>query len=209
MPAQSFSATTIEYGVPRQRQSPVSPNQDCPRHSDLVGHAFATTWDVPGGTIGWITQLVDSITMRQRYIATQLLQTLKTHEVFKDVTIVGLVSSHPAVCNALAKYAGVKVDEIDLEFIKTNASSILSSTSVSYVKDAALRGSLFQDKEDYEPGAVSSAYTEFFVDHGEPLRALETLQRRKEWCLGELLDGHEFVVLLPVPPKEVLFDGQG
>lgn len=155
------------------------------------------------GTIGWITQLVVSKTMRRRYIATQLLQTLKTHKIFKNVSVVGLASSHPATCNALAKYAGVKVDEIDLEFIKKNASKILGATSVPYVKDAALRGSLFQENDSHDPGVVSSVDTEFFVDHIEPLRALETFQKRKEWCLGELLDGHEFLVLLPVPPIEV------
>jgi hypothetical protein len=44
--------------------------------------------------------------MRQRYVATQLLQTLKTHPLFNDVTVVELVSSHPAACDVLAKYAG-------------------------------------------------------------------------------------------------------
>jgi hypothetical protein len=60
------------------------------------------------GTIGWITQLVVSKTMRKRYIATTLLQTLKYHPSFMGVVnVVGLVSSHPAACNALAKYAGM------------------------------------------------------------------------------------------------------
>ena len=44
--------------------------------------------------------------MRRRYVATHLLQTLKTHHLFSDVTVVGLVSSHPAACGVLAKYAG-------------------------------------------------------------------------------------------------------
>jgi uncharacterized membrane protein YGL010W len=58
------------------------------------------------GVVGWITQLVVHRSVRKRYIATQLLQTLKVHPLFQRVTIVGLVSSHPAACNALAKYAG-------------------------------------------------------------------------------------------------------
>ena len=45
------------------------------------------------------------VVVRKRYIATHLLQTLKSHSLFQDVTVVGLVSSHPAACNALAKYA--------------------------------------------------------------------------------------------------------
>jgi len=57
------------------------------------------------GVVGWITQLVVDATARKRYIATQLLQTLKLHPLFCNVTTVGLVSSHPAACYALAKYA--------------------------------------------------------------------------------------------------------
>lgn len=55
---------------------------------------------------GWITQLVVDKNFRRRYIATHLLQTLKDHDLFQNVTVVGLASSHPAACNALAKYAG-------------------------------------------------------------------------------------------------------
>ena len=57
------------------------------------------------GVVGWITQLVVNITVRKRYIATHLLQTLKNHPLFSNVSVVGLVSSHPAACDALAKYA--------------------------------------------------------------------------------------------------------
>ena len=43
--------------------------------------------------------------VRRRYIATHLLQTFKTDELFVNVTAMGLASSHPASCAALAKYA--------------------------------------------------------------------------------------------------------
>ena len=56
------------------------------------------------GKVGWVTQLVVDTNVRRRYIATQLLQTLKRHPIFQDVTAVGLVSSHPAAVNALTKY---------------------------------------------------------------------------------------------------------
>ena len=55
--------------------------------------------------MGWVTQLVIDALVRKRYIATQLLQTLKTHPLFSNVTAVGLVSSHPAARDALSKYA--------------------------------------------------------------------------------------------------------
>ena len=57
------------------------------------------------GVIGWITQLVVDKDVHKCYIAIQLMQTLKKHHLFPSVTIVGLVSSHPAACIALAKYA--------------------------------------------------------------------------------------------------------
>jgi hypothetical protein len=62
--------------------------------------------DILAGVVGWITQLVVDSHVRKQYIATQLLQTLKAHPLFQHVTAVGLISSHPAACNALAKYAG-------------------------------------------------------------------------------------------------------
>ena len=95
----------------------------CFGRTQLLCHAFATVWEFDGGMstiylythseylsptgiIGWITQLVIDRSMRRCYVATQLLQTLKTHPLFNNVTVVGLVSSHPAACDVLAKYAG-------------------------------------------------------------------------------------------------------
>ena len=57
------------------------------------------------GVVGWVTQLVVDASIRKRYIATLLLQTLKIHPLFYDITAIGLVSSHPAACSALSKYA--------------------------------------------------------------------------------------------------------
>ena len=47
-------------------------------------------------------------------------------------------------------------------------------------------------------GAVSSAFTKFYVDHKEPLEALDNFKEKGAWCLGELLEGHEYRVLFPV-----------
>ena len=58
------------------------------------------------GVVGWITQLVVDKGSHKCYITTWLLQTLKAHPLFQYVTVMGLVLSHPAACNALAKYAG-------------------------------------------------------------------------------------------------------
>ena len=42
----------------------------------------------------------------KRYIATSLLQMLKKHPLFRDITAIGLASSHPSACHALSKYTG-------------------------------------------------------------------------------------------------------
>src|ERR1700722_19324150 len=75
----------------------------CSRY--VHSHNLQKAHMVPG-VVGWIKQLVVDKIVRKRYITTQLLQTLKSHPMFQHVTLVGLVSSHPAACNALAKYAG-------------------------------------------------------------------------------------------------------
>ena len=57
-----------------------------------------------------------------------------------------------------------------------------------------LRGSLFED--ECTTGAVSCVFTNFYVDHGEPLEALAVYKGTGRWVLGELLDGHEFLIIL-------------
>jgi len=52
-----------------------------------------------------------------------------------------------------------------------HAKNILTSTTVTYLKTAQLRSSLF--KENPAPGVISSVFTEFYVDHEEPLEALK------------------------------------
>jgi hypothetical protein len=78
--------------------------------------------------------------------------------------------------------------------MKDDAESIMKASPVSYVRNAKLRGKLF-DSEDTS-GLVSSVDTGFFVDHEEPLQALEWVRERRDWPLGELLDGHEFILIL-------------
>ena len=83
---------------------------------------------------------------------------------------------------------------MDLDFIRNNAEAILRESPIEYVKDAELRGSLF-DPEDTS-GALSSVNTEFFVDHAEPLEVLDWVRQGRVWPLGELLDGHEFLLMI-------------
>ncbi|KAG2081373.1 hypothetical protein BD769DRAFT_1377506 [Suillus cothurnatus] len=148
----------------------------------LYGHAFATVWDYGErrGTFGWVTQLVVDEQVHQRYIVTQLLQSLKLHVLFSRVDIVGLVSSHPTACNALAKYATADIKNIDLGFIREHTSGILGSSPISYLKAAQLMGALFED--NCNSGTISSVFTKFFVDHTEPLEVL-SLYKKKDQSL--------------------------
>ena len=127
---------------------------------------------------------------RERGIATALLHLLPGPDV--KCTAFGLASSHPAACAALSKartYVSrlhfidlqlilaklfsaldANLRKLDLDFIKAYAQMIIDTSPVSYLKNAKLHGSLFQDGTD---GAVSSVNTEFFVDHDEPLQTLK------------------------------------
>jgi hypothetical protein len=95
-------------------------------------------------------------------------------------------------------FPDVGIYSVDLDFICSNAEKVLAASNISYLKSAHLRGTLFQAGCD--TGAVSSVFTEFYVDHEEPLEALDKFKARGQWCLGELLEGHEYLALFPVAP---------
>ena len=78
--------------------------------------------------------------------------------------------------------------------MKDNAESIMKASPVRYIRDAKLRGKLFNP--DDTSGLVSSVDTGFYVDHGEPLEALAWVRESMEWPLGELIDGHEFILII-------------
>lgn len=87
----------------------------------------------------------------------------------------------------------VGIEKASLDFIKANAEAILKASPVSYIKDAKLSGTLFDIKDP----TGSCVNTEFFVDHEEPLRVLETVRQSWQWPLGDLPEGHEYLLILP------------
>ena len=70
----------------------------------------------------------------------------------------------------------------------------MEQSPVEYVRTAELRGKLFDPNNT--SGALASVSTNFFVDHAEPLEALNWVRQGMEWPLGELLEGHEFLLLI-------------
>lgn len=92
------------------------------------------------------------------------------------------------------------INTVDVGFIRDNAEAIMKVSPISYVKDAELRGSLF-DPDDTS-GAISSVNTKFFVDHTEPLEALSWVREGLDWPLGELLDGYKFLIMIKVRRRD-------
>ncbi|KAK3373666.1 hypothetical protein B0T24DRAFT_624167 [Lasiosphaeria ovina] len=89
---------------------------------------------------------------------------------------------------------------IPLGFMQTCASEVMASSPITYVRDAQLRGSLFQPDSTVS-GLVSGVDTNFFVNHEDPLRALTWLQGQDLWPLGNLPDGLEFLLVFEAPRR--------
>lgn len=80
----------------------------------------------------------------------------------------------------------------------------MAISPIPYVKAPQLCGSLFQpDGTTSDTSLVSGANTEFFVNHEEPLRALQWLQEEGKWPLGELPDGIGFLVVFEAPRRRL------
>ncbi|CAG8413284.1 unnamed protein product [Penicillium salamii] len=134
---------------------------------DLAGNAFACRWNSGETRVCWITQLVVSKEHRQGGLAEGLLNCLRQ----QSDDVYGIMSSHPAACLAAAK---AFFEKISLDLIQQHAREIIST----------------------ESGLVSGVNTRFFVDHVEPLEALEEVKAKWHWPLGELEEGHEFLMIL-------------
>ncbi|KAI1951922.1 hypothetical protein LOZ57_001335 [Ophidiomyces ophidiicola] len=176
----------------------------------LAGHVFACRWTYrsqddddadndsssPGRTVCWITQLVVHREYRRRGLATGLLNELRETNSSGGGEVCGILSSHPAACLTVAKV--FRRSCIRLDFIQAHAAAIMKASPVSYVRDARLHGSLF-DSATNPHGAVSSADTNFHVDHREPSAALAEIRATMDhyWPLGDLGgDGHEYLLIV-------------
>lgn len=93
----------------------------------------------------------------------------------------------------------------------------MQASPIPYIREAKLRGALFEPEDS--TGLVCGVNTQFFVDHEEPIEALKMVQETWEWPLGDLLDGHEFLLILPgkhrrfrsrssSKPEKVVFSGR-
>ncbi|KAF2280959.1 uncharacterized protein EI97DRAFT_497676 [Westerdykella ornata] len=156
----------------------------------LAGNALAARWTANGRRICWVSQLVIHRDYRGFGLATGLLKQLKVD----GDDVYGIASCHPAHILAFAKAFGSCIHTVSLDFIKQNAASIMKTSPVEYIRDAKLRGSLFDPSD--KTGLVSGIDTRFFVDHKEPLEALAWVKKNREWPLGEMLEGDEFLLIV-------------
>jgi hypothetical protein len=161
----------------------------------LIGNVFATRWACDGRSMLWITQLCVSNHHRNQGIAKKLLA-----EVRDDGDHgVGILSSHPFAISAVLRVFGSGLEKTELEVIRQQASTAMKSCPVEYVRSAGLRGSLFESNANGD-GAVSCADTTFWVDHQEPLEALELIKEKGlVWPFGNLPEGNEFLALVAKP----------
>ncbi|KAI9819308.1 MAG: hypothetical protein M1827_007465 [Pycnora praestabilis] len=158
--------------------------------NDLAGNVFGTRWVYEGRGMVWITQLCVSYRYRNQGIAKRLLETLREKECG-----FGILSSHPFAILAVLRVFGRGPEDVNLEMTRDHARSLMASCPVTYVSEAKIRGALFGDEVD--DGSISCADTGFWVDHTEPLEALNVVREKGiTWPLGELPDGCEFLVLI-------------
>jgi hypothetical protein len=78
--------------------------------------------------------------------------------------------------------------------MKAHAESIMKVSLVEYVRDTKLAGSLFDPNDT--TGRVCCVNSGFFVDHRDPLEALAWVQDTMERPLGDLFDGHEYLLIV-------------
>jgi hypothetical protein len=71
---------------------------------------------------------------------------------------------------------------------------MMKASPIRYIKNAKCHGRLFNPK--ITDGSISCVDTRFFVDHAEPLEALRRVRENNDWPLGELIAGHEYLLIV-------------
>jgi hypothetical protein len=125
------------------------------------------------------------------------------------------MSSHPGALMAVLRALGPGLEALDLSFIRTHAQNVLAACPVEYVSSAKLRGAVFTDREGatqedriqdeamkQEEGTVCVADSGFWVDHTEPVAVLACVREEREWPLGKLPEGCEWLVLVEKEQEE-------
>ncbi|TDL23852.1 hypothetical protein BD410DRAFT_153131 [Rickenella mellea] len=169
----------------------------------LMGYAFGLTAPDPtsppasGKKIAWITQLVVHDEYRSQGIAGRLIGCAML--AIQNISVFGIISSHPWAVLALMRVAGIPTPDLDLDFISQHGAACLRAVGVPYATEDMLVGSAFgkpclDDRSD-APNLVSLALTNFHVEHGWCSRIIE-FEKKRGWPLGDLPEAHEFFVVV-------------
>ncbi|PNH32901.1 hypothetical protein VD0002_g4337 [Verticillium dahliae] len=74
--------------------------------------------------------------------------TLLLHLIDPEDDALGIMSSHPAACKALAKAVGdIRFADVVLDFAQAHAAGVLAASPIEYIQAAKLRGSLFDSRD--------------------------------------------------------------
>lgn len=161
----------------------------------IVGHAAYCVFPVDSfsGAALWVTQLVVDMNYRGKRIASALLAiAIQPTRLTCNLKAVGIASSHPHAINALARAA--QVNAIDPAFMGKYTALVLEASEIPYLQSPNndLVGTIFH-LPSTTSNLVSIVRTNFNISHVEPQAALDAM---KDWTLGNLEDGSEFIVLI-------------
>lgn len=94
-------------------------------------------------------------------------------------------------CHSLTDHQDHLFPHVPLDFVRNNATAILASSPVLYIQNAKPAGTIFKAGGDLRCGADTS----FHIDQKEAKEAVAELEAKDEWPLGELIEGHEYLLL--------------
>ncbi|KAK8066834.1 Acyl-CoA N-acyltransferase [Apiospora hydei] len=128
-------------------------------------------------------------------MASQLYETFSGHEItdYMLSDAAELFSNNYGVWGPSSPKRAT-IEKVSLDFIRQNAALITKASPIPYIKSTKLSGELFDVGETN--GLKSGVDTDFFVDHEEPQEALAEIRKDWKWPLGDLPDGHEFLLIL-------------
>lgn len=165
------------------------------KDGELLGHATFVLfpYEPLDGRGVWISQLVVKSSVRGRGIARGLLTAAVSLSNEGDVVAAGIASSHPHAIRAFKRATTCGLD-LDPDFIASRCASLLSASNIAYLRfpNNTIFG-FWHAEQDAD--SASLVRSNFYVDHSEAEKAL---QDEREWDLGALEEGCEFVVVAPI-----------
>jgi len=147
----------------------------------LVGHAvYCKFIDQKYGKVCWITQLVVDSAHRHIGIATNLIH--MSYESTCDTC--GLCSSHPYAIKALQRASKSVCDCVPDH---NSLLHLINNIPIPYIKGCPLVS-----------GKCCLIDTKFHIDHSYVTQLIEDekADSKHKWCLGNLLEGHEFLAIV-------------